>query len=175
MPSPKREWTKGETVGTARLRMWERLAGAPGGGARWHGTLAPPAPHTARRKSRGDRPALAWPDVRVARGDARHRCPAPCPLHRSHPAHYTKRRKPRRLPHTDSRTTPFTSAPALPLNGGAAPPGLAPVLNATLAAESAQDYAVTSLTTGVAGLQADNPAQQFATVFDTNGVHVAAR
>ncbi|MCA1725154.1 MAG: hypothetical protein LC748_13070, partial [Thermomicrobia bacterium] len=52
------------------------------------------------------------------------------------------------------------------------PPGLGPILNATLAADSAEDYAVTPLAAPDAGLHANNPAQRFAMTFGSEGVQV---
>ncbi|MGI8857121.1 MAG: hypothetical protein ACR2JW_15345 [Thermomicrobiales bacterium] len=51
------------------------------------------------------------------------------------------------------------------------PPGLGPVLNATLAADSGQDYAALASSPDV--FWADNAAQQFATTFGAEGVSVA--
>jgi len=67
---------------------------------------------------------------------------------------------------------PVAPAPVAPPNQ-TLPPGLGPVLNATLAANSAEDYAVTPLGVPADGLRADNPAQRFATTFGTQGVRVA--
>ncbi len=69
-------------------------------------------------------------------------------------------------------TAPNAPAPVAPTTQPL-PPGLAPILNATLAADSAADYAVAPLAAPADGLHADNPAQQFATTFNADGVRVA--
>jgi len=66
----------------------------------------------------------------------------------------------------DTPVAPTTTAQQIP-------PGLGPVLNATLAADSGEDYAITPLASPADGLRADNPAQRFATAFGTDGVRVA--
>ncbi len=53
------------------------------------------------------------------------------------------------------------------------PPGLGPILNATLAADSGGNYAAAPLASPAEGLRADNPAQRFATTFSADGVRVA--
>ncbi|MHB8648339.1 MAG: hypothetical protein ACYDAR_21365, partial [Thermomicrobiales bacterium] len=80
---------------------------------------------------------------------------------------------------------PFqTSAPARDVPAPAAPaqvvpatqqlpPGLGPVLTATLAADHSMEYAATPLSASNEGWQATNPAQQFTTTFTTDGISIA--
>ncbi len=73
---------------------------------------------------------------------------------------------------TTAQDRPAAPAPVAPLNQ-TLPPGLSPILNATLAADSGGDYATAPLASPADGLRADNPAQRFATTFSADGVHVA--
>ncbi|MDQ6832887.1 MAG: FG-GAP repeat protein, partial [Chloroflexota bacterium] len=75
--------------------------------------------------------------------------------------------------HDQSASAPQTAPAPIAPPSPQLPPGLGPVLNATLAANSAEDYAVTPLVAPADGLGADNPAQRFATTFGTQGVRVA--
>jgi hypothetical protein len=52
------------------------------------------------------------------------------------------------------------------------PAGLGPVLNATLAADDAQEYGVTALASSPDALRAGNPAQRFMTTFGADGVQI---
>nr|MDQ6906672.1 FG-GAP repeat protein [Chloroflexota bacterium] len=73
-----------------------------------------------------------------------------------------------------AQDAPTTDAPVAPApTTQQLPPGLGPILSATLAADSAQDYAPVALASPADGLRADNPAQRFATTFGADGVNIA--
>ncbi len=75
-------------------------------------------------------------------------------------------------PITPDQAAHLSPAPAAPVPQ-ALPPGLGPILNATLAADSGGNYAAAPLASPADGLRADNPAQQFAATFGMDGVRVA--
>jgi len=73
---------------------------------------------------------------------------------------------------TQDQPAPISPAPAAPVPQ-TLPPGLGPILNATLAADSGGNYAAAPLASPAEGLRADNPAQRFAATFGADGVSVA--
>lgn len=76
----------------------------------------------------------------------------------------------RPVPAAVAPAAPARSSPAIPTTQQI-PAGLAPVLNATLAADDGQSY--TALASSSNELRADNPAQRFATTFSTDGISIA--